>query len=148
VILVDTSVWIDHFRRADPWLVALLGNRQVIGHPAVIGEVGLGSLEIRQQVIGLMANLPQAVQATHGEVMTYVDAHSLFGLGIGYVDAHLLAATALTTGSSLWTRDKRLRAAASTLGLLAIPDRPGRRGDARALHRPGLDGGGHRGGGR
>ena len=117
--LVDTSIWVDHLRRGDAALVALLTDGQVLGHPAVIGEVGLGSLANRYEVLSLMANLPQAVPATHAEVMSYVDSHKLFGLGIGYVDAHLLASTALTAGSSLWTRDKRLRDAASALGTLA-----------------------------
>jgi hypothetical protein len=119
VILVDTSVWIDHLRRGDASLSSLLTNRQVLAHPAVVGEIALGSLGNRKEILSLLANLPQAVQASHDEVMAYVDAHALFGLGIGYVDAHLLASTALTTGSSLWTRDKRLRAAASSLGSLA-----------------------------
>lgn len=119
MILVDTSVWIDHLRRGDATLSHLLTDGRVLGHSAVIGEVGLGSLVNRQQVLALLANLPQAVQATHAEVMAYIDAQALFGTGIGYVDAHLLASTALTTGSSLWTRDKKLRAAAATLGSLA-----------------------------
>jgi hypothetical protein len=73
----------------------------------------------RGEVLDPLANLPQALAATHREVMSYVDTHALFGLGIGYVDAHLLSSTALTAGASLWTRDKRLRTAASTLGSLA-----------------------------
>jgi predicted nucleic acid-binding protein len=118
VILVDTSVWIDHFRRGDKGLAALLNNGQVLGHPAVVGEVGLGSLADRGRILGLMANLPQTVLATHAEVMTYIEAHALYGQGIGYVDAHLLASASLTPGSSLWTRDKRLRAAASAVAVL------------------------------
>jgi predicted nucleic acid-binding protein len=119
LILVDTSVWIDHLRRGDKGLTALLVDGRVLGHPAVVGEIGLGSLANRQEVLGLMSNLPQAVQATHAEVMSYVEAHALHEQGIGYVDAHLLASAALTPGSSLWTRDKRLRTAAATLGTLA-----------------------------
>ena len=118
MILVDTSVWVDHLRRGDKALAAVLNDGQALGHPAVVGEVGLGSLANRREILGLMANLPQSVQATHAEVMAYVETHSLHGLGIGYIDAHLLASTALTPGSSLWTRDKRLRAAASSLALL------------------------------
>lgn len=119
MILVDTSVWIDHLRRADVVLATLLTSGQVLAHPAVVGEVGLGSIANRRQITGLLTNLPHAALATHDEVMTYVDTHSLFGLGIGYVDAHLLTSTALTAGSVLWTRDKRLRAAAAALGTLA-----------------------------
>lgn len=119
MILVDTSVWIDHLRRGDAVLGNLLTSGQVLGHPAVVGELGLGSLANRSQIIGLISNLPQASVATHDEVMTYVDARALFGVGIGYVDAHLLASTALTPASSLWTRDTRLRSAAATVGTLA-----------------------------
>ncbi len=119
MILVDTSVWVDHLRNADAVLVSLLTNGQVLAHPAVVGEVGLGSLENRAEVIDLMNNLPRAVPATHDEVMTYIESHHLFGVGIGYVDAHLLASTALTSTATLWTRDKRLRTAAADLGSLA-----------------------------
>jgi predicted nucleic acid-binding protein len=122
MILVDTSVWVDHFRRSDPVLVGLLTNGQVLGHPAVIGELGLGSLANRGEVIHLMSNLPSAVQATHDEVMTFVEDHHLFGAGIGYVDAHLLASTALSGNAALWTRDKRLRSASQRLGTLAPQD--------------------------
>lgn len=117
MILVDTSIWVDHLRRGDAALAALLKNSQVLGHPAVAGELGLGTLAKRDEVLGLLANLPQAVPATHNEVMTFIARHRLFGLGIGYVDAHLLAATALTGVAALWTRDKRLHAAARTVGL-------------------------------
>jgi predicted nucleic acid-binding protein len=119
VILADTSVWVDHLRRGDAELASLLTDGQILGHPAVRGEVGLGSLANRQEILGLMSNLPQATPATHDEVMIFIDAHRLFGLGIGYVDAHLLAATALSSRASLWTRDKRLRAAAASMGSLA-----------------------------
>jgi hypothetical protein len=122
MILADTSVWIDHLRRGDPALSALLMNGHVLGHPAVVGELGLGTLANRDEVLNLLANLPQAVTATHAEVMIFIARHRLFGLGIGYVDVQLLAATALTGGAALWTRDKRLHAAAQTLGL--VPSRP------------------------
>lgn len=117
MILVDSSIWIDHLRHGDPALTTLLINGQVLGHPAVVGELGLGTLAKRDEVLGLLANLPQTVPATHAEVMTFIARHRLFGLGIGYVDAHLLAATALTGAAVLWTRDKRLHATARTLGL-------------------------------
>jgi predicted nucleic acid-binding protein len=115
MILVDTSIWVDHLRRADVTLADLLMRGQVLCHPAVLGEIALGQLQNRAGVLGLLANLPQALPATHEEVMTLIEAHSLSGLGIGYVDAHLLAA-ALLTEASLWTRDKRLRSAAQALG--------------------------------
>jgi predicted nucleic acid-binding protein len=119
VILVDTSIWIDYLRRGDAALATLLTAGQVLGHPAVAGEVGLGSLTNRAEILGLLGSLPQATSATHAEVMAFIDARRLFGLGIGYVDAHLLASTALTAGATLWTRDKRLRSAAESLNFHA-----------------------------
>jgi predicted nucleic acid-binding protein len=117
VILVDTSVWIDHLRVGDPQLTALLQEAQVLAHPWVTGELALSQLARRSEILGLLSNLPQAKVATDAEVMALVEAQRLFGLGIGYVDAHLLAATLLTTDAGLWTRDKRLAAAAAGLGI-------------------------------
>ena len=117
MILVDTSVWIHHLRTGDPQLTALLKEDQVLAHPWVIGELALGQLSGRSEILGLLSNLPRATIATEAEVMTLVETRHLFGLGIGYVDAHLLAATLLTRDASLWTRDKRLTAAAADLGI-------------------------------
>ncbi len=117
MILVDTSIWIDHLRIGDPKLAALLQDGQVLTHPWVIGELALGQLSRRSEILGLLPNLPQAKAATDAEVMALIENQQLFGLGIGYVDAHLLAATMLTTGAGLWTRDNRLVAAAVHLGL-------------------------------
>ena len=117
MILVDTSVWIDHLRGGDPELASLLQDAQVLAHPWVIGELALGHLSKRSEVLGLLRNLPQAKSATDIEVLTLIDDHQLFGLGIGYVDAHLLAATMLTTDARLWTRDKRLAVVADRHGL-------------------------------
>lgn len=116
MILVDTSVWVDHLRIGDPELAALLQDGRVLVHPWVVGELALGQLWGRSEVLGLLQNLPHATVATDLEVLNLIEARHLFGLGIGYVDAHLLAAT-LLTGAGLWTRDKRLAAAASRLGL-------------------------------
>jgi predicted nucleic acid-binding protein len=120
MILVDTSVWIDHLRIdhlriGDPQLTALLQGAQVLAHPWVIGELALGQVSGRSEILALLSNLPQAMVATEAEVMTLVETQPLFGLDIGYVDANLLAATLLTTDASLWTRDKRLAAAAADL---------------------------------
>lgn len=117
MILVDTSVWIDHLRGGDPELAALLRVGQVLGHPWVTGELALGHLTQRGEILRLLGNLPQANSATAAEILTFVDTHRLFGLGIGYVDVHLLAATALSSGAQLWTRDKRLAAVAEEHGL-------------------------------
>ncbi len=117
MILVDTSVWIDHLRTGDPELVALLQDGSVLAHPWVTGELALSHLSRRSEILGLLHNLPQARAATDLEVLILIDNHQLFGLGIGYVDAHLLAATTLTTGARLWTHDQRLAAVATQLTL-------------------------------
>lgn len=117
MILVDTSVWIDHLRRGNPALAALLLDRQVLAHPWVTGEIALGNLSNRVEVLGLLGNLSQAAVATDTELRTLIDRHRLHGRGIGYVDAQLLAATMLTSGSLLWSRDKWLAAIAAELGI-------------------------------
>jgi predicted nucleic acid-binding protein len=119
VILVDTSVWIDHLRRPDDMLTDLLEQEQVLMHPFVIGELALGSLRRRSVVLESLQDLRQAMVAQDHEVMRLIDRRSLFGLGIGYVDVHLLAAVQLTPNASLWTRDKRLAAVAEQLSLAA-----------------------------
>lgn len=121
MILVDTSVWVDHFRRTDAVLARLLEMGEVLGHPCVIGELALGSLRDRSTVLGLLHQLPQAVTATHEEVLHLVQAERLDGLGIGYVDAHLLAAARLTPECALWTRDRRLAAVADRLQVAHPP---------------------------
>jgi predicted nucleic acid-binding protein len=115
--MVDTSVWIDHLRQGEPVLVENLNAGTVLVHPFVIGEVGLGSLRQRELVLGALRDLPQAEVATDEEVSAFVEREHLFGLGIGWVDAHLLAAVRLTPGVRLWSRDKRLAAVAARLGL-------------------------------
>jgi len=123
LILVDTSVWVDHLRRGDARLAALLESASVIAHPFIIGEVACGSLVHRKNVLGLLQDLPTAVVADADEVLVFIDRHRLHGKGIGYVDVHLLAAVALTEGAKLWTRDKRLRAVAQALG--CVHEEPG-----------------------
>ena len=117
MILVDTSVWVDHFRRGDPTLEALLDRAGVLMHPFIVGELALGRLDDRELILGLLDNLPQAIVADHREVLDIVDRHRLPGTGIGYVDAHLVAATFLTPDARLWTRDRRLNAVCSRLGI-------------------------------
>lgn len=119
MILVDTSVWIDHLRQRDLELERLLNAAQVLAHPFVIGELSLGTLRNRKAILGALQDLPQACTATDAEVMSFIDREELYGLGIGYIDAHLLAATRLSPGALLWTRDKRLFAASARLGLSA-----------------------------
>ena len=116
MILVDTSIWVQHLRAGDPVLTQLLDDSRVLSHPWVVGELALGRLVRRAELLTLLASLPQAVVATDEEVLTLIGRHELYGLGIGYVDAQLLAATKLTPAAGLWTRDKRLQAAAAHLG--------------------------------
>lgn len=122
MILVDTSVWIDHLRQTDSMLFALLERREILAHPFVIGELALGNLRKRDLILGLLRDLPSALVATDEEVHVFIERHALFGLGIGHVDAHLLAGTTLTAAARLWTRDKRLAAAAARVGVAATPD--------------------------
>jgi hypothetical protein len=119
VILVDTSVWIDHLRRGDRALAALLEEASVLTHPFVIGELALGSLAQRGLILDTLHELPRAVVAEDHEVLALIDRDRLDGSGIGYVDAHLLAATRLTPDARLWTRDKRLITVCARLGLAA-----------------------------
>lgn len=119
MILVDTSIWIDHLRASDKRLVRLLDDGKVLAHPFVTGELALGNLRNRDSVLGALQDLPQACVATETEVLRFIGEKSLFGMGIGYIDAHLLAAVLLTPGSLLWTRDKRLLTASTRLGIAA-----------------------------
>jgi hypothetical protein len=119
VILVDTSVWVDHLRGTDEQLVSLLSSGTVLTHPLVIGELALGSLHRRDVVLGALRNLPRAVVADDDEVLRFIEAEALAGIGIGYIDAHLLAATRLTPDASFWTRDRRLSLVAGRLSLSA-----------------------------
>jgi len=116
VILVDTAVWIDHLREGDPHLTELLERGVVLAHPWVTGELAFGSLRGRAEILRLLHDLPQATVATAAELLELIERHELFGLGIGYVDVQLLAATMLTGDAMLWTNDRRLRAAAQRLG--------------------------------
>lgn len=123
MILVDTSVWVDHFRRAEPGLVELLREGLVLKHPLVIEELACGQLSKRAEILGLLEALPEASLASHEEVLNLISAEMLFGTGIGAVDAQLLASTRLTR-ARLWTRDKNLLRAAVRMKA-SIPD-PGR----------------------
>jgi predicted nucleic acid-binding protein len=119
VIIVDTSVWIDHLRKSDLVLADLLENGRVLTHPFVTGEIALGSLSRRSAVLDALRGLPQAIVARDDEVMVLIERDRLFSAGIGYIDAHLLAAAKLTPGASIWTRDRRLREVSVRLGLSA-----------------------------
>jgi predicted nucleic acid-binding protein len=117
MVLADTCVWADHFDHADAELRGLLEDGRVLMHPSIIGELALGNLKRRTIVLRDLHALPRVVLASDEEVLSFVARRTLFGRGIGYVDAHLLAAVQLTTGAKLWTRDRRLREAAAELHL-------------------------------
>lgn len=117
MILVDTSVWVDHLRKDDPGMRMLLNGGRVLSHPFVIGELAMGNMNRREPVLKAMRKLPEALVAREEEVLQFVGTRRLFGLGIGYIDAHLLTSVQLTPGASLWTRDKRMFEVASKLGL-------------------------------
>jgi predicted nucleic acid-binding protein len=120
VILVDTSIWIDHFRGADSALVPLLESDLVCTHDFVIGELACGNLRNRAELLGLLQSLPRLVAATEEETLFLIDKRRLMGRGIGYIDAHLLAAT-ITRGARLWTKDKTLKGLAQELGCMHPP---------------------------
>jgi predicted nucleic acid-binding protein len=115
LILVDTSVWVDHLRKGDSQLVELLEGNAVIMHPFVVGEIACGSLAGRALTLDLLQLLPMATVAEFSEVLGYIERYKLYGKGIGYVDAHLLASAAIG-GAKLWTRDKKLQAVTRDLG--------------------------------
>lgn len=117
MILADTSVWVDHFRRGLPALEWLLEQQAVLGHPWVTGELALGNLGDRWRTLRLMQQLPTVPVATADEVLLFVEHHQLYAQGIGYVDVQLLASVKLSGEARVWTRDRRLATAASGLGL-------------------------------
>jgi predicted nucleic acid-binding protein len=117
VILVDTSVWVDHLRRGDAALVSLLDANDAAIHDFIIGEIACGHLKARQRILGLLAALPRVSAATEEETLHFIEHRRLFGRGLGYIDVHLLVAASLHVGTQLWTRDKTLHAMASELNL-------------------------------
>ena len=119
MILVDTSIWIDHLHTPEATLSVLLNEARVCTHPMVIGELALGYLRDRKTILGLLSDLPSTALATHAEVLLFVELHALYGIGLSLVDAHLLAALRLSSPDQLWTRDRRLRLAADQLGVSA-----------------------------
>jgi len=117
MVLVDTSVWIDHFRSREPTLEKLLEAGHVLMHPFVIGELACGNMKHRESILSLLKDLPAAIISTDDEALLYIEKRTLMGRVIGYIDVHLLAAASLSAGATLWTRDKRLYVMAESLGL-------------------------------
>jgi len=116
MVLVDTSIWVDHFRQGVSLLDDLLTSGQVATHPFVIGELACGNLTNRTEILALLSNLPSLKTASHTEALHLVETHGLHGTGIGWIDVHLLS-SALLNHVPIWTRDRKLNAAARTLGI-------------------------------
>lgn len=117
MILADTSIWVDHLRKNNEELADLLVRERIVCHPLVVAEVSLGSLRQRDLVLGSLDSLPNLPVASLAEVRALIEVRKLFSRGIGFVDASLLASCLLAPGVTLWTRDRRLAAAASDLGI-------------------------------
>ncbi len=121
MILVDTSVWIDHLHSGDAALVRLLEANDVAVHPMVVGELALGSIRRRGDVLAHLARLPAVVRVSDHEALTLVENAELHGRGLSLVDVHLLGSTLVTLGCRLWTRDRRLRSVADRRGVAWKP---------------------------
>ena len=128
-VLVDTSVWVDHFRRANSALVELLGQDLALTHPMVIAEIACGTPPSRQETLANLQLLQSGHSATLSEVMTLIAQEQLYGLGCGLVDMALLASTLMTPGAQLWALDRRLVALAERFEVAYRPARPGSAGE-------------------
>lgn len=116
MVLVDTSVWVAHLRDGHPGLVQLLFGGKVMCHPLIIGELACGHIENREEILMLLNSLPSAIKAGHEEVLHFIETHHLMGIGLGYIDVHLLV-SAMLSGISMWTDDNPLKKAARNLGI-------------------------------
>ena len=121
MVLIDTSVWIDHLRSREPELASLEDGRQIVIHPMVIGELACGNLPNRYDVLEHLEGLPQVTVASDDEVLFFIEHHRFMGTGITYIDAHLLTASVLHGTTQLWTRDRRMMAAADQLDIMFAP---------------------------
>jgi hypothetical protein len=119
MILVDTSVWIEHLRKGSPRLRALLYENKVLNHPFVVGELACGNIRNRAEILGLLQTLPAARVASHEEVLSFVESQRLHGRGLGWIDVHLLA-SALLSASMLWSLDKEVVRVATGLKVSLI----------------------------
>ena len=120
MILVDTSVWIDHLRKGNTRLNTLLLNTAVLVHPFIIGELACGNLKHRNRILNLLGDLPAGRVADDKEVLFFIEHNDLMGRGIGYIDAHLLASVSLSDSARLWTVDRKLNDVAVQLGLAQL----------------------------
>jgi len=116
MVLVDTSVWVFHLREGSIDVEKLLNDGDVICHPLILGELACGNLNNRSEILSLLRSLPSAIEAEHEEVMKFIERHRLMGIGLGYIDVHLLASAVLTM-TPIWTLDKRLNRVSERLGI-------------------------------
>jgi predicted nucleic acid-binding protein len=121
MVLVDTSLWVAHFRQTRADLVDLLNDGEVACHPFIVGELACGNLKNRTEILSLLETLPMAIAAEHQEVLRFIESQSLMGKGLGYMDVHLLASVVLSR-FPIWTLDKKLGQASDLLGLSYKPD--------------------------
>ncbi len=119
MVLVDTSVWVDHLRQGNPAMEKLLYEGSVLCHQFIVGEIACGNIKNRTEILTLLQFLPMATQAKHEEVMKFIDDNKLMGRGLGYIDVHL-SVSAMLTGVPLWTFDKRLNEINKELGISFI----------------------------
>ena len=123
MILVDTSIWVDHLRRGDAKLAALLESDRACVHAFVIGELACGNMQARRGVLDLLGALPTLPTSNDDEILFFIERHRLMGRGIGYSDAHLITSTAIHGSARLWTSDKRLSTIAAELGLAYVEEK-------------------------
>jgi len=120
MVLVDTSVWVRHLRQGEPNLERLLNNGEVMCHPFVVGELACGNIRNRAEILSLIQILPLATEATHEEVLRFIEQNRLMGKGLGYIDFHLCA-SAVLSGVPMWTFERRLNDTNKTLGIGYCP---------------------------
>lgn len=116
MVLVDTSVWVEHLRRGEPRLASLLGTADVLCHPFIVGELACGNLRNRREILGLLAALPSLRKAADDEVLLFIERNGMQGKGLGLIDMHLLVSCALA-GKPIWTLDRKLGKAAADAGV-------------------------------
>lgn len=121
MILIDSSLWIEYFHGGHPQVQALLTERRAAIHDLIIGELAIGDLRDRQETLGWLQRIKRATHVSEEEALGLIESEDLWGRGLGYIDVHLLAATLVTPGCRLWSRDKRLAAEAERLGASFAP---------------------------
>ena len=114
MVLVDTSVWISHFRDGNDELASLLNDGRVLCHPSIVGELACGNLKDRAVILSFLQLLPMSIEAEHAEVLSFIEDNRLMGKGMGYVDVHLIT-SAVLMGVPIWTLDKNLAQTADSL---------------------------------